>query len=111
MSTHTAQQAILLARRDELKSRQTRLHDHQIRAVSALSADSAERAVETGNDEVVDALADAVSSELAAIEEALTRIAQGSYGRCRVCQGPIAPARLAALPATDRCSDCAATTA
>jgi DnaK suppressor protein len=43
---------------------------------------------------------------LTAIEEALVRIDKGSYGVCRDCGGPIAPARLDAIPWTRVCITC-----
>ena len=43
---------------------------------------------------------------LQAIEEALRRIEQGTYGVCRDCGEPIAPARLNAIPWTRVCITC-----
>src|SRR3982074_600688 len=43
---------------------------------------------------------------LQAIEEALWRIHQGTYGVCRDCGGPIADARLKAIPWTRVCITC-----
>jgi DnaK suppressor protein len=43
---------------------------------------------------------------LRAIEEALARIAQGTFGVCDACQRPIAEARLKAVPWTRLCRDC-----
>jgi DnaK suppressor protein len=43
---------------------------------------------------------------LRAIEEALARIAQGTFGMCDVCERPIAEARLKAVPWTHLCRDC-----
>ena len=37
----------------------------------------------------------------------LSRLDQGSYGRCEQCGRPIAPARLAARPAARTCIRCA----
>ena len=45
---------------------------------------------------------------LQAIEEALNRIEQGTYGVCRDCGEPIAPARLNAIPWTRVCITCKA---
>lgn len=44
---------------------------------------------------------------LAQIDQALTRLADGSYGRCAVCGQPIGAARLAARPMTTTCIRCA----
>jgi DnaK suppressor protein len=43
---------------------------------------------------------------LQATEEALTRMEKGSYGICRDCGEPIAPARLRAIPWTRVCITC-----
>ena len=43
---------------------------------------------------------------LQAIEEALGRLEDGSYGICRDCGGAIAPARLTAIPWTRVCIAC-----
>jgi len=43
---------------------------------------------------------------LQAIEEALLRIDKGTYGVCRDCGEPIAPARLEAIPWTRVCKTC-----
>jgi DnaK suppressor protein len=43
---------------------------------------------------------------LQAIEEALLRLDKGTYGVCRDCGEPIAPARLNAIPWTRVCITC-----
>ena len=43
---------------------------------------------------------------LQAIEEALWRLEKGTYGICRDCGEPIAPARLNAIPWTRSCVAC-----
>jgi DnaK suppressor protein len=43
---------------------------------------------------------------LQAIEEALLRMEKGTYGICRDCGEPIAPARLEAIPWTRVCITC-----
>lgn len=47
---------------------------------------------------------------LDAIDAALERVEAGTYGICSQCRAPIAPARLAALPATNTCISCARST-
>src|SRR5919201_6545829 len=46
------------------------------------------------------------SKLLRAIEEAIHRIDQGTYGVCMECENDIAPARLEAVPWTRVCIDC-----
>jgi RNA polymerase-binding transcription factor DksA len=41
------------------------------------------------------------------LEQALSRLAQGTYGICARCGGPIHPDRLAVLPDVRMCIDCA----
>ena len=41
------------------------------------------------------------------LERALAKLEDGSYGRCDKCGGPIAPARLEAVPESVLCIDCA----
>ncbi len=40
------------------------------------------------------------------IDSALARLADGSYGVCADCGGPISPKRLAAIPSAERCIAC-----
>ncbi len=44
--------------------------------------------------------------ELEAIEEALNRLENGSYGLCEVCGQPIEPRRLEIMPETPLCRNC-----
>jgi DnaK suppressor protein len=43
------------------------------------------------------------------VDLAMTRLDAGTYWTCEGCDGPIAPERLAARPATRTCISCAAT--
>ncbi|AEA22743.1 TraR/DksA family transcriptional regulator [Pseudonocardia benzenivorans] len=45
--------------------------------------------------------------DLEAVERAERRLADGTYGRCARCGGPIPPERLDALPAAETCVACA----
>ena len=40
------------------------------------------------------------------IEDALTRLQTGTFGKCAACGKPISPARLRARPVTDLCIAC-----
>lgn len=46
------------------------------------------------------------SDRLAAVDAALARIAEGSFGLCVQCGGAIAPLRLKASPSSARCITC-----
>ncbi len=54
-----------------------------------------------------DHAADSARGRLAAVELALGRVDDGTYGVCEVCGEPIAEGRLEALPAATRCVRCA----
>ena len=70
-------------------------------------ADSAEMARELEDREVVDALGNEATAEIARISAALARIDAGEFGICLDCGEPIAAKRLAAAPYVERCIDCA----
>ena len=53
------------------------------------------------------AIHDQIVHQLAAVEAAMARVAQGSYGVCEVCGRPIAPERLEAIPWAATCVSCA----
>jgi RNA polymerase-binding transcription factor DksA len=48
-----------------------------------------------------------VTTRIEALQEALTKVDEGSYGRCERCGAQIDPERLEILPATALCVDCA----
>jgi RNA polymerase-binding protein DksA len=99
--------AKLISMRDELRSRRQRLGAHQHRREQPLDPDFEEQAVEQQNDEVVNALDGASYALLLRIEKALKRIESGEYAYCEECGEPIGEQRLAAIPYTDHCIDCA----
>jgi DnaK suppressor protein len=74
--------------------------------VNSRQGDLADQA--SGNNEVHIALKlkQTDAKILQAIEEALYRMEKGSYGICRDCGDPIAPARLEAIPWTRVCITC-----
>ena len=74
----------------------------------ALSADFAEQATQTSNDEVLAAIGATVRAEITDIDAALGRLAAGRYGICARCGTQIEPARLRAVPYTLTCAGCAA---
>lgn len=54
------------------------------------------------------ALEEREAAELQAIDSALQRVADGSYGLCLQCGAAIPTARLHAQPTAERCVDCQA---
>jgi DnaK suppressor protein len=53
-------------------------------------------------------LTDREREKLQAIQEALERVEDGTYGICESCESEIAPGRLSALPFTRLCVNCQA---
>lgn len=51
-------------------------------------------------------LVDSLKTQLDAVDAALERIEDGTYGTCANCGNEIAPARLEARPASIYCLDC-----
>ncbi|MGH9075267.1 MAG: TraR/DksA family transcriptional regulator [Acidimicrobiales bacterium] len=67
-------------------------------------ADSSQVTAERGEAE---ALALSLREALGDVELALTKLADGTYGRCQSCGNPITPARLEAMPTARLCINCA----
>lgn len=61
---------------------------------------------EPGGVPVEVALGEAQRRELAAIDEALHRIAEGRYGDCLACGGPLGLQRIRAIPEARYCIAC-----
>lgn len=95
---------VLNAQKAVLSKRVDLIHEH---ARNPLNADSSEQAAELGNISVVSALENDAITELAEIEAALQRLANGSYGSCISCGEAIGLGRLQARPASTECVECA----
>ena len=67
-------------------------------------ADSSQVTAEKGE---ATALAATLQEALDAVDAALARMDEGTYGVCKGCGTQISPARLEAMPSTTRCIDCA----
>jgi RNA polymerase-binding transcription factor DksA len=104
MTTTTKYKAKLLARRAELVERsevaEAELDTHN-------SKDWEELAVERETDEVLQSLGNDAAKEITRIDAALKRIEDGQFGFCVKCNDQISPERLALLPYTPFCRDCA----
>jgi DnaK suppressor protein len=69
--------------------------------------DWSERAVQQEDDAALEGQAALVEQEIASVTRALDRIAEGTYGECVSCGGPISAGRLEARPEAALCIDCA----
>jgi DnaK suppressor protein len=99
--------ARLVARRDELRQRVSRISTDLQHGAAPLSADFADRAIETGNEPVLERIGLSAQDELAQIDAALHRLDGGQYRRCSVCHGQIEAARLETVPYAVTCRRCA----
>lgn len=70
--------------------------------------DAYDLASEERDREISFILTDREREKVQAIQEALDRIKDGSYGVCESCESDIAPGRLEALPFTRMCVNCQA---
>jgi DnaK suppressor protein len=66
----------------------------------------ADSATETLSREIELSLEDNAERMLSAIDSALERLDQGTYGTCEACGRPISEERLEALPYATKCIDC-----
>jgi RNA polymerase-binding transcription factor DksA len=98
--------ARLLARGAELRDRIGRVRADLRREPEPLPADFTEAAVRLENDEVLQAIETAATSELGHIGHALESIDAGTFGRCESCGKRIEAARLDIVPYAVRCLEC-----
>jgi DnaK suppressor protein len=98
--------AILVKRRDALRSALAGDHTLLRELHSQSPGDVIDAAYDTAQDEINSQLAEVESRELASIENALDRMKEGTYGQCEVCGGRIPLARLEALPYATMCIAC-----
>ncbi len=93
----------LTARCDELKGR---LEGVKGDLGQLLDRDSSEQAVELENRGVLEALKSEAVAEIAALENALQRLDNDTYGTCTGCGNPIPVARLKVRPHARKCIPC-----
>lgn len=102
-----AYEALRVELEKRLADMQARLASIKREVTQEHSGDSAEQAQERENDEVVDAIGNETRQSLRAIQVALDKIADGTYGDCEACGRPISEGRLQAIPEATRCVECA----
>lgn len=107
--TLTALKARLMAHRAELVGREGQLRA-RLAAEDSATANTFVAGVEGGaaaeaDDEVI-AMLHHDDAELAAVEAALLRLVEGTYGWCTSCGEEVGAARLRALPQAELCIAC-----
>ena len=96
--------ARLLQSRGDLTRRLERISANLRRG---LDPDSAERAKQLEDSDVVDALGNEARLELIRIAATLRKMDSDQFGTCAACGFPIDDARLEAYPYASECIDCA----
>src|SRR4051812_26801981 len=101
------------AQEDALRAKQRELIDSYQRDKAAGNAqpddgiqDLADKAASAYSKELNFSLSDTERNLLMAIEEALVRVKEGTYGVCTNCGNVIGEKRLQAVPWTSHCIDC-----
>lgn len=92
---------------EDLDDRLKRITDDVKHSDRPLDKDFSEQAVETENDQVLDALGNATRDEIEQVKQAISRIDSGTYGICLTCGQPIKKERLHARPYSVKCIHCA----
>lgn len=93
----------LLAERDTLI---TKLNGNDLSIDDSETPDPVDLAVRNYSKNVMLAVSENESRQLALIDEALTRLEDKEYGECQNCGKDIQPKRLAAIPWARYCLDC-----
>ncbi|QQS48992.1 MAG: TraR/DksA family transcriptional regulator [Acidobacteriota bacterium] len=96
----------LTSRYEEIQARLGKIVRDRRHVNQPLEKDFSEQAIETENDEVLDALDAGIRAEMSQIERTLERIESGEYGICVGCGEKIPEKRLLAVPETIRCVFC-----
>lgn len=99
-------EANLLERRNQLLNMVERTEDYGREADREVSQDPADKASNSYTKELLFSQSTTERNTLRLIEEALNRIADGSYGECVNCGEEIQPKRLDAIPWTPHCIRC-----
>ena len=97
----------LRRRRDEIIK--TRKHLEKEQRVVDQNEEWLDRAAYKSRVDLLDNLAEWYAKEIVQVEDALTRFAEGKYGRCLACHRPIEPERLEIAPETCFCVSCQST--
>jgi RNA polymerase-binding transcription factor DksA len=96
----------LLERRRSLMERRENTEREAQELLEEREPDWEDRAANVTAAGALESLAEDERIQLARIDSALERIAQGTWGWCVTCGGPIPAARLRVVPEATRCSSC-----
>jgi RNA polymerase-binding transcription factor len=110
---HAEFRAALLQRKVELEREvedgtRRRLEEDAFRNMAGEVGDAGDASTATEQADLRNSQIERDVAELRAIDAALARLDDGSYGTCTRCRGEIGEARLRANPAAERCIRCQA---
>lgn len=97
----------LLGLKEHYEKRLKKTQQHLFGKDAPVSPNFHEQTVELQNEDVVEQLDDEAKVELALVNKALQKLADGEYGVCESCGNEISAARLDALPQASQCIGCA----
>ncbi len=99
------EKAVLMGELAGLGNRDPKSHEWEVTAenTEGETADPNSNADRFEDFEEKSALITPLEAKLSQVEAALARIEDGTFGKCRVCHGPIEEARLQANPAAETC--------
>jgi DnaK suppressor protein len=95
--------AKLIAERESLVEK---LNGNDLSVDDSETPDPVDLAVRNYSKNVLLAVSENDSKQIALIDEALQRIEDDEYGTCQNCQKPVNPKRLAAIPWARYCIEC-----
>lgn len=98
---------MLIKRRQELLKRISLSVKNEISS-SEFEGDEYDRAISAEDREMTFAMTSMERKELLAIDNALKKMSEGTYGICEECEKKITKKRLKILPFTKHCKDCQA---
>jgi DnaK suppressor protein len=97
---------LLLEKKNSLSNDLAKTRNAEQETVEESTQDIADKAVSSYTREFLYSLSDTDRTILVRIDEALVRVAEGTYGNCVNCGRPMAEKRLTAVPWAPLCVDC-----
>ncbi len=97
---------LLFEKKNSLSSDLAKTRDAEEETTEEATQDIADKAVSSYTREFLYSLSDTDRNTLVQIDQALARVAEGTYGHCLNCGNLMAEKRLVAVPWTPYCLDC-----
>lgn len=95
----------LLELKEEYETRMDKIHDHIQNPEAELNKDWEDQAIIIRQNDTRQLLAEEARQNLIYVNEALSRIENGTYGECEVCGKTIQEERLKAVPYATLCME------